>query len=145
MMQTLSKNSKLKLQSRRGAVAVEFAMTAGLVFFFFFAALEFSRVAMIRGTVDNAIYEGARAGIIPGATVDDVENRTNSVLATAMIRNAKVKVSPEPIKVSSKTVRVSVEVPLNGNGFSPAVFFRGRKIERTIQMNREAHRFVTGG
>ena len=143
-MQTLSRNSKRPMQSRRGAVAVEFALTAGLVFFFFFAALEFSRVAMIRGTVDNAIYEGARIGIIPGATVDDVENRTNSILSTAMIRSAKVNVAPKPIRVSSKTVRVSVEVPLNGNGFSPAVFFRGRKIERTIQMNREAHRFVTG-
>ena len=58
--------------NRRGAAAVEFAMTAGLAFFFFFAALEFCRVSMMRHTVQNALYEGARIGIVPGATASDV-------------------------------------------------------------------------
>ncbi len=47
---------------------VEFAIVAPLLFFLFFASMEFCRVAMIRHTADNAVYEGCRVGIIPGAT-----------------------------------------------------------------------------
>ncbi len=59
---------------------VEFAIVAPLLFLFFFAAMEFCRVAMIRHTADNAVYEGCRVGIIPGATVDEAkaEADTNS-------------------------------------------------------------------
>ena len=143
-MTTVTRNPMPTKQLRQGAVAVEFALTSGLVFFFFFAALEFSRVSMIRGTVDNAIYEGARSGIIPGATADDVDKRTKAILATAMIRTSTVTVSPNPILFDSKTVSVKVVVPMDQNGFSPRMFFSGKSITRSIQMNREASRFVSG-
>ena len=53
---------------RTAAVVVEFAICAPILFLFFFASLEFSRVNMIRQSVENAVYEGARRGIVPGAT-----------------------------------------------------------------------------
>jgi Flp pilus assembly protein TadG len=127
---------------RRGAVTVEFAITAGLAFFFFFASFEFSRVAMIRGTVDNAIYEGARAGVIPGATVADVQRKTQDILKTALIRRATITVSPNPILFADPTVTVSVDVPLDGNLFSPSMFFGGKVVSRSIQMKREAAKFA---
>ena len=65
-------------------MAVEFAITAGLAFLFFFGAFEFSRVAMIRGTIDNAIYEGARLGITPGATAPEVEKKVRDILGTSI-------------------------------------------------------------
>ena len=69
--------SKMKRVSQRrtGAVMVEFVIVAPLLFLFFFAAFEFCRVAMIRHTADNAVYEGARIGIIPGATADEAAAR----------------------------------------------------------------------
>ena len=57
---------------RRGAVTVEFAITCGLAFFFFFAAFEFSRVAMIRATMDNAVCEAGRVGVFAGAYASHV-------------------------------------------------------------------------
>jgi Flp pilus assembly protein TadG len=129
-------------RSRQGAVAVEFAITAGLAFLFFFGAFEFSRVAMIRGTIDNAIYEGARVGITPGSTAADVEKKVRDILGFSLVRVANVTVQPNPILFDSKTITVRVDLPLDRNTFSPAQFFNGKSIVRSIQMKREASRFV---
>lgn len=124
-------------RSRQGAVAVEFAITAGLAFFFFFAALEFCRVSMIRHTVENALYEGARAGIVPGATASQVEDRARAILATIALRNVNVTVSPNPIRSDSATVEVRISLPIDRNLFAPASFFRGKRLDRTFTMQRE--------
>ena len=132
-------------EARRGVVAVEFALTAGLAFLFFFAAMEFSRVAMLRGTIDNAIYEGARVGIVPGATAGNVEQKVRDILGFSLVRVADISVQPNPILVDSTSIRVQVDLPLDRNTFSPARFFAGKSLVRTIQMKREASRFVPGG
>ena len=133
---------RTRRKTRKGAVAVEFAITAGLAFLFFFGAFEFSRVAMIRGTVDNAIYEGARLGIIPGSTAADVEKKVREILGFSLVRVADITVQPNPILFDSKTISVKVDLPLDRNTFSPAKFFGGKSIVRSIQMKREASRFV---
>lgn len=127
---------------RQGAVAVEFAITASLAFLFFFGAFEFSRVAMIRGTIDNAIYEGARLGITPGATATEVENKVREILGYSLVKVADITVQPNPILFDSKTVFVKVDLPLDRNTFSPANFFNGKSVVRSIQMKREASRFA---
>lgn len=139
----LNTSKSNRFRTRRGAVAVEFAITAGVALLFFFGAFEFARVAMIRGTIDNAIYEGARAGITPGATNADVLRKVNEILGFSLVRSARVTVAPNPIVFDSQTVTVTVDLPLDANTFSPARFFKGKSILRTIQMKREASRFVT--
>lgn len=130
------------LPPRRGAISVEFALTAGLAFLFFFGAFEFARVAMIRGTIDNAIYEGARVGITPGATAADVNKKVRDILGFSLVRSADITITPNPIQFNSPTISVTVDLPLDKNTFSPAQFFKGRSIQRTIQMKREASRFI---
>ena len=133
---------RMRRNIRQGAVAVEFALTAGLAFLFFFGAFEFSRVAMIRGTMDNAIYEGARVGITPGATAGEVKKKVRDILGFSLVKVANITVQPNPILFDSKTVTVKVDLPLDKNTFSPAKFFSGKSIVRTIQMKREASRFA---
>jgi Flp pilus assembly protein TadG len=133
---------RMHRKSRQGAVAVEFALTAGLAFLFFFGAFEFSRVAMIRGTMDNAIYEGARAGIIPGATAADVEKKVRDILGYSLVRVANVTIQPNPILFDSKTISVKIDLPLDRNTFSPAQFFSGKSLVRSIEMQREASRYA---
>ena len=132
----------LRRESRRGVVAVEFALTAGLAFLFFIAAMEFSRVAMLRGTIDNAIYEGARVGIVPGATAGDVEKKVRDILGFSLVSVADISVQPNPILFDAPSIIVQVDLPLDKNTFSPARFLAGKSIVRSIQMKREAGRFV---
>jgi Flp pilus assembly protein TadG len=126
---------------RSGAVTVEMAITSGLAFFLFLAAFEFSRVAMIRGTVDNAVYEACRAGLLPGATVTDVDRKCRDILSTCLVRTATVTVTPNPLVESATTIRVQVDLPLDRNLFASALFFSGKSLSRSMQMERESRKF----
>jgi Flp pilus assembly protein TadG len=119
---------------------VEFALVAPLLFLFFFSALEFCRVAMIRHTADNAVYEGARIGIIPGATAAQVRQEAEQILNSLGLSTFDVRVTPGKIEKDTRQVTVSVEVPLDGNSFVPNQFVGGRTIERQLTMRREGIR-----
>ncbi|WP_231744177.1 TadE family protein [Stieleria neptunia] len=122
---------------RRGSAMVEFAIVAPLLFFFFFAAFEFCRVAMIRHTVDNAVYEGCRKAIVPGGTAADARSTANTVLGTLGLHGATVNVSPAQINNQTPELTVTIEVSLDANTFVPPQFTGGKKIVRTLTMKRE--------
>ena len=125
---------------RSGAVLVEMAITSGLAFFFFFAALEFCRVSMIRHTVENALYEGARTGIVPGATNAAVEANARSAMRRIGISGATIDVLPAVIDNSTREVSVRIRLPLDSGLFAPARFFLGKSLDRTLVMQREGSR-----
>lgn len=122
---------------RNGAVTVEMALTVSLTFFFFFAALEFTRVSMIRHTVENALYEGGRQGIIPGATASEVQATSARILRTIGITGATISVFPTAIDNSTREIAVRIQLPLDRGLFAPAVFFVGKTLDRTLVMRRE--------
>ena len=122
---------------RRGAALIEFAIVAPLLFFFFFAAFEFCRVAMIRHTVDNAVYEGCRQAIIPGATAGAARAKAESILGTLGLNGSTVTVSPATIQNRTPEVTLTIEVTLDSNTFVPPQFTGGNTITRTLTMQRE--------
>jgi Flp pilus assembly protein TadG len=128
-------------QTQRGAVVTEFAICAPILFFFFFAALEFSRVNMIRQSVENAVYEGCRRGIVPGATADDCRNAAQVVLNTISVNDATVTVTPAAITSNTTEVTVEISVPINSNSWVAPFFFRDRSIGNSMTLRRE--RFST--
>ncbi len=132
--------SRLHLGYRPGAVMVEMAITSGLLFLFFFAALEFSRVAMIRHSVENALYEGARKGIVPGATPAEMQTAARSILLKVGVTGATIDVSPAIIENSTREVSVRIRLPLDQGLYAPANFFRGKSLDRTLVMQREGIR-----
>ena len=123
--------------ARRGATAVEFVVVAPLLFLFFFAAFEFCRVAMIRHTADNAVYEGCRAGIIPGASAPDAQQQTQRIMNSLGVNNVSVTVIPDTIDRETREVTVRLVVPLDANSFVPNQFVAGRSIVRQLTMRRE--------
>jgi Flp pilus assembly protein TadG len=124
-------------QPRRGATTVEFAIVVPLVFLFFFAAYEYSRMSMIRHSVELAAYEGARRGIVPGATAGDAVARANQVLSSVGTRNASLTVTPDPITAQSSRITVDIQVPLDSNSWVPVGFLRGAQVQRTFTLGRE--------
>jgi hypothetical protein len=118
----------------------EMAITSGLVFFFFFVALEFCRVSMIRHSVENALYEGARQGIVPGATPANVRDTARAVLSRIGVSGATIDVTPAVIVNSTPEVRIRIQLPLDRGLFAPAMFFVGKSLDRTLVMQREGVR-----
>jgi Flp pilus assembly protein TadG len=133
------KRSRKRIR-REGAATVEFAIVAPLLFLLFFAAFEFCRVAMVRHTVDNAVYEGCRVGIIPGATAGEAETEADRMMSSLGVTDARIKVTPSKIKKETEEVTVRIEVPLDTNSFVPNQFVAGKKIVRELTMRREGIR-----
>jgi Flp pilus assembly protein TadG len=124
---------------RRGAVVVEMAICLPLLFFFFLAALEMSRVNMIRQTVENAVYEGSRRGVVPGATADDCRNAAQAVLNSVSANDAEVDVVPANLSDNTNEVTVSIEVPINSNSWVVPFFFRDRAVTSSMTLRKERY------
>jgi Flp pilus assembly protein TadG len=124
---------------RQGAVVVEFAICAPLLFLFFFAALEFSRVNMIRQTVENAVYEGCRRGVVPGATADGCRAAAQSVLNSVSALGADIDVTPATITDDSTEVTVAIVVPINENSWVTPFFFENMSVSGSMTLRRERY------
>lgn len=125
-------------QPRRGAVTVEFALVMPILILVIFAGLEFSRVNMIRNTVLNAAYEGARRGIVPGATSAECEMAATDLLDIVDISGGTAVASPSAIGPNTESVTVTVTVPITStNAFVTPQFFFGKTISAEVTLPRE--------
>ena len=129
--------SAREISARVGATAVEFALVASLLFGLFMTAFEFCRASMIRHMLDNAVYEAARKGIVPGATGAEVAAEAKKFLDTLGIRNAQITLSPSVINDSTKTITLKISVPMEKNSFVPPSLLQDKSISRQITMTRE--------
>lgn len=124
---------KQRQYQRLGAVTVEFALVASIIFVTFLAAAGFCRLSMMRHTLDNAVYEAARKSIVPGATAAEIESQAKSVLATLGISNAQVVVDPKEITDETDFVTVNISFPLGEATFIPSE----STMNRSLTMRRE--------
>jgi Flp pilus assembly protein TadG len=116
---------------------VEFAICVPILLLFFFAALEFSRVNMIRQTVENAIYEGCRRGIVPGATAANCRAAAQAVLNTISVQSATINVSPAVITRDTPQITVDIAIPVNNNSWVAPLFFDGKVVSNSMTLRRE--------
>ena len=127
--------------ARRGAVTVEFALVAPLVFFIVFAAIEFARLNMLVNSMENACYEAARRGIIPGATVANVEAEANQILQAVGAVNSTVTVTPAVITNQTPEITVAISIPLNDNAWVTPNFTKNAVVSRSCTLTREVTPF----
>ncbi len=124
-------------RERRGATLVEFAFAAPILIVFSLTLIELARLFTIQNTVENAAMEGARRGIVPGASASAVQQAAQDVLTAVRISNAKVTVTPSIITQITPTVTVNVQAPAAGNTWIPSRFFKGANLSKTITLSRE--------
>ena len=133
----LTFSGKRNRNRRSGVMAAEFALVAPIFFALIFASIEFTRVHTIQAAVENACFEGARRGIVLGATSTACQTTTESIL-DILIGDYSVTVTPATIDVSTDEVTVSATVPLTAaNGFGLTGLFQNSSLTKTITMKRE--------
>jgi Flp pilus assembly protein TadG len=133
MLSTTRNNRK----QRRGATAVEFALTAPVFILFLLAAFEFGWLNVVRHTADNAAYEAARMAIVPGATVAEATTKATTLLNVVGARGATVTVSPNPVTVNTDAVTVNIRIPMNQNGLIVPRFTGNTTIEAQSTLRTE--------
>ncbi len=111
------RNKRQPLTYRRAAVVVEFAVVLPIIMFFFATMLEISRVLLLQHTADTSAYEGARCGMVPGATAQQATNAAIELLNAAKLKSTVVTVEPPIITESTSLITVSVEVPIALNSW----------------------------
>jgi Flp pilus assembly protein TadG len=132
-----NRTNRYRHASRWGAVTVEFAIMSSIVFMLILGTIEFSRVFMIRGSVSNAAYQGARRGMIPGATASLAEASARDTLNRSFVRTATITVTPANITSSTSEVTVTVRVNLAENAWIPSRFTRNMFIQRSCTLSRQ--------
>ena len=120
-----------------GAVTVELALTIAILFMVVFASIECGRAFLILNTAENAAYEGARRGIVPGATAADCIAEAQWIISTVGTQNVNIQVNPTSISLDTPEVEVIVTVPVDGNGYMFPIFFGGRSLVGRCKLSRE--------
>lgn len=116
---------------------MEMAFALPLLFLFVLGSIEFSRMNVIRHTIDNAAYEAARRAIVPGSTAADAETVANGIMATVGAEGVNVVVTPAVLQLDTPEVNVNVSVDCDANGFIAPIFFAGRQLVGNATLRRE--------
>jgi Flp pilus assembly protein TadG len=136
------KSSRRSARNRQGAYTVEFALCCGLFFMIMMAGIEFTRFMYAKHSVDQAAYEAARLGIVPGATPSQVTAVANRILGATGIRNSTVTVSPSTFNGSTSTVTVSIRCPYADNSWMGPVFLVNTNLQSDITLDHENKAFL---
>jgi Flp pilus assembly protein TadG len=107
-------------------------MTAPVAFLIFFTALEFGRVNMIRHSMENATYEGARRGLVPGTSEAEIRQATKSVLDAVSVINPRIRISNR-----TDDITVSVEADFNEQGWFAPIFFYNKTLATTLTLTKD--------
>ena len=116
---------------------MEFALVAPMFFLFLAASFEFSRLNVIRHTADNAAYEAARQAVVPGATSAEAIARANDTLRVIGAVGAVVTVNPTTLVPQTEQVTVTVNVPMNQNGWIIPRLIGARTIQSRSTLKTE--------
>lgn len=105
---------------RFGAVAVEFAICLPLLMLLVLGCVEIAGANMIKHATESAAYEGARVGILPGATQAGVQVSVDQILSSVGAEGATVQVLPQVIVQGGdevEVIEVVVSVPYARNAW----------------------------
>lgn len=134
---TRSSPSDRPADRRSGVTTVEFALTVPVAFMLCFASVEFARVNMIRNTLVNAAYTGARRAMVPGATASVTKAEAQKVLQQSGIKGGTVTLDPPVLTHTTQEVSVTVSVPLDRNTWVAPSFMKKNDYDRTCTLSRE--------
>ena len=119
----LNLQRRLRSKASRGAVAVEFAICVPLLFTLLFGCYELCRANLMQHAAESAAYEGARIGIIPGATEEEIRDACDFIMTSVGVRTFTIDtrntVSRED---NSEFVTVDIQIPFQEN-FQLGTFF----------------------
>jgi Flp pilus assembly protein TadG len=94
---------------RRGTTVVEMAVMAPLFIMAMLGMLELGYAFMIKQTVTLAAREGARAGVLPGATIDDIHTAADASMAPTNFTRYTPPESYDPADVTGYITTSNLE------------------------------------
>ncbi len=123
---------------RKGATAVEMAVVLPVFIMLLIGFFELGHVLMIDSIVENAAYEGARRGVVPGATQESAQKAAEDIATASSLRNVQVQVETKELSPSVQSIAVTVNAPLSENGIFVGAFLGNTTVSRSVTMIHES-------
>lgn len=118
---------------RRGAAAVELAVSLPVLVLLLFGTIESCTMIFLQQSLEIAAYESARVAILPKVSASDVEATANGILDTRRVHGGKVTI--KLVQYSEEQGGwVSVDVP----SFQDAPYGTFIKVEVAAPCNSNA-------
>lgn len=124
---------------RQGATAVELAVVLPVFLLIMFAFFELGHGLMIGSITKNAAYEGARRGVVPGATHATAQKAAEDLATASSLRGANVKVETVTLNSRVSGIRVTVNAPMSVNGLFLGSFLGNKTVSGSATMIYESN------
>lgn len=97
----------------QGSAVVDFVLVGGLLTMFFLAIIQLTLILHVRNTLIDAAASGARYGTLADREAADAEERTRSLIGSALSAGFAEQVSTSEVTVQGlRTLEVTVRAPL---------------------------------
>lgn len=117
---------------------VELAVCLPVLITLLFATIEACRMIQLKQDLAITAYEGARIGVVPGATTGSVNQQCEMLLNDRGVMNYTVAASQDPTTLSSgDRLTVTVTADCDANSWVGAVFFQGKVITESVVVRSE--------
>jgi Flp pilus assembly protein TadG len=104
---------ELARPGEQGSAVVDFVLVGGLLTMFFLAVIQLTLVLHVRNTLIDAAASGARYGALADRSASDAEERTRSLIGTALNQSFAEQVSTREVTVQGmRTLEVTVRSPM---------------------------------
>lgn len=92
---------------------MDFVLVGGLLTMFFLVIIQLTLVLHVRNTLIDAAASGARYGTLADRSASDAEERTRSLIGTALNQSFAEQVSTREVTVQGmRTLEVTVRSPM---------------------------------
>ncbi|HEX7203156.1 TadE/TadG family type IV pilus assembly protein [Pseudarthrobacter quantipunctorum] len=97
----------------QGSAVVDFVLVGGLLTMFFLAIIQLTLILHVRNTLIDAAASGARYGTLADRGPADAEERTRSLIGSALNAGFAEQVSTSEVTVQGlRTLEVTVRAPM---------------------------------
>lgn len=136
--------SSRRNSTRRGAAAIEMAITLPIFILIVLGIVEFGRALMVNQILVNAAREGARHAVVPGASDSQVNGIVDNYMSAAGIsgysKAIKINGSEASLSTASPDDTISVSVSVAHSQVSWGIISAissGRQFGAEVQMRKE--------
>jgi Flp pilus assembly protein TadG len=133
-----------KPTKRRGALTVELAVVAPVLFIVIFGVIEIGRGIMVIHLLNNAAEVGCRTGIIEGQATDDIKTAVSGVLTPANITGHTTTVQVNGVIANASTavvgneITVTVTIPASSISWIPVPkYLSSKTLQGQYSLRRE--------
>lgn len=122
--------------NRKGATAVEFAISVPILFLVTWGCVEMTRYNLVKNVANQSAFEAARIGVKPGATAQEVEDEARAQMRF-VCDDCDVVVTPSVITSNTNFITVDIQVDIRNQGLLIARYFDDPILQASFTIRRD--------